>query len=372
MPTMLLPFFRLSLNKGSGAGENGTEDAARPASPKSTPKRFSLEYMPRLTRTLVVVVLLTSTLGCGTPEPAHLTIYSGRAKSLVDPLVEKFRTDTAIAVDVRYGDTAELAVALTEEGVNSRADLFWAQDAGALGAVAAAGLLASLPDSILDRVPEGFRSREGRWVATSARARTLAYSTARVTEAALPQSIFDLIDPKYKGLVGWAPANGSFQAFVTAMRQTYGDDRTRQWLVRMRDNGAQSYPKNTAILQGIANGEIDFGLPNHYYLFRFTSEDPDFPVAQTHFREGDIGNLVNVAGLGVLASSQSPSASLRFIGYVLSESSQQYFRTETFEYPVVTRSGTDASGDSIRPSVNLDSLRDLEQTLDMLRSAGLL
>ncbi len=328
--------------------------------------------MSRYARILTAFLAFTCATGCRAPESTHLTIYSGRAKSLVDPVVEKFRTDTAIQVDVRYGDTAELAVALTEEGVNSRADLFWAQDAGALGAVAAAGLFGALPDSILERVALGFRSRDRRWVATSARARTLAFSTVRVNPSALPRSVFDLTDPKYKGRVGWAPANGSFQAFVTAMRQTYGGDRTRGWLEAMRNNGAKSYPKNTAILQGIANGEVDLGLPNHYYLFRFKSEDSEFPVAQTHFQTGDVGNLVNVAGIGMLASSESPSAAVRFIDYVLSESSQEYFTTETFEYTVTRHGAVEVAVDSLRPAVDLDTLRDLEQTLDMLRNVGLL
>ena len=134
-----------------------------------------------------------------------------------------------------------------------------------------------------------------------------------------------------------------------------------------------AYPNNTSILRAIANGEVDFGLPNHYYLFRFKSEDADFPVAQTSFDPGDIGNLLNVAGIGVLSSSDNTSAALRFVQFVTEAESQGYFARETFEYPVISgiTSDVDAAVPT-RPLVALDELRDLEQTLEMLRDAGLL
>ncbi|MBT8399304.1 MAG: iron ABC transporter substrate-binding protein [Rhodothermia bacterium] len=322
---------------------------------------------------LLLLSLSLLWIGCQTAEDPNLTVYSGRSKSLVDPVVEKFSADTGIKVDVRYGDTAEMAVALMEEGDQSRADVFWAQDAGALGAVAEEGLLAPLPDSLRQKVGSKYVGNLGTWVATSGRARTLAYSVDRVSPDQLPSSVFDLTAAEYRGRVGWAPANGSFQAFVTAMRIVHGDDQTRTWLTDMKANGAVAFPKNTAILQGIANGDVDFGLPNHYYLFRFKSEDPNFPVEQTSFEAGDIGNLVNVAGVGIVTHTDSPVAAARFVSYVLGNYSQEYFAEETFEYPVVQVSSEGSlPPDSLVPAVELDQLQDLQQTLDMLREIGLL
>lgn len=326
---------------------------------------------------LGVWLLATSLWACRQAEESPLIVYSGRSETLVEPLIERFEQETGISVEVRYGDTAQLAVALTEEGEQTQADLFWAQDAGALGAVDARGLFTSLADTVLRHVPAALRSNAGRWVATSGRARTLAYAPGRIDTMALPQSLFELTDPQYAGRVGWAPTNGSFQAHVTALRKMVGDDSTRAWLQAMLDNGTKSYRNNTAIVQAIADGEVDLGLPNHYYLYRFKSEDPAFPVEQRFFAPGDPGNLMNVAGIGILAGTDQPERAQRFVAFLLTDAAQRYFSEETYEYPVVDGvvpavALPDWEGGRVLPQFDLDVLQDLEGTLQLLRSVGLL
>ena len=334
--------------------------------------------MPASRPLIFVALFLLILSACSTPETTTITLYSGRAQSLVEPLLNRFEEETGIVVDVRYGDTAQLAVALMEEGDQSPADLFWAQDAGALGAVQAAGLLTPLPDSIRGQVIDGFAATDGAWIATSGRARVLAYSPERMDPSALPSSILDLTHDGYAGRVGWAPTNGSFQAAVTAMRHSIGERETRTWLEAMVASGVVSYGNNRAILEAIANDEIDLGIPNHYYLYRYKADNPAYPVEQSFFAPGDIGNLINVAGIGHLASSDNALAAQQLVSFLLAPSSQAYFANETFEYPVVPGVETNtviADFDRIgnlKPDVALDSMRDLEATLNMLRDVGLL
>lgn len=312
-----------------------------------------------------------------TGEPGTLTIYSGRSEDLIAPLIADFQEATGIETKVRYGDTAELAGTILEEGSRSPADLFFAQDAGALGALAKAGRLQPLSENLLEPVDARFRSAEGLWVGLSGRARTLVYNTEVLTEADLPSSIMDLTDPKWKGKIGWAPSNGSFQAFVTALRVTAGEDAARDWLQGVQANEPKVYEKNTAIVEAVGNREVEVGLVNHYYLFRILKEKGEgFPVANYFFPGEDIGNLVNVAGAGILDTAANTAAAEEFIRFALSEEAQQYFSQETTEYPLVNGVAADPRlkplSDINTPEVDLANLDDLEQTLNLLQELNIL
>ena len=200
-----------------------------------------------------------------------IVIYSGRSESLVDPIIRQFGEATGIEVEVKYAGTSQLAATLLEEGANSPADVFFAQDPGGLGAVQ--HLLSPLPDGVLGRVPEWARSPDGAWVGLSGRARTVVYNPERVSEDELPDDVWGFVEPEWKDRIGWAPTNASFQTMVTAMRALWGEEKTQQWLEGVQANNPTIYPKNTPQVAAVAAGEIDVGLVNHYYLFRFLAEE---------------------------------------------------------------------------------------------------
>lgn len=320
----------------------------------------------------------TGTEDDGSEEPAEgaLTVYSGRSEELVGPLLEQFTEDTGIPVDVRYGDTAEMASLILTEGDNSPADVYYGQDAGALGALANEGRLAELDQELLDMVPEGLRSAEGRWVGTSGRSRVVAYNTDELSEEDLPTSILDYTDPEWSGRIGWAPTNGSFQAFVTALRVAEGEDGARDWLEGIIANDPVVYDNNIAIVEAVAAGEVEVGFVNHYYLYRFLAEDPDFPVANYLFPSADPGGLVNVAGAGVVDTSDQQDEAAQLVEYLLSEDAQRYFADETSEIPLVEgvepAEGVPSVADINVPDIDLGRIDDLEGTLALLTEVGAL
>ncbi|HEX9695455.1 MAG TPA: iron ABC transporter substrate-binding protein [Actinomycetota bacterium] len=340
-----------------------------------------MRYRPKLLLGAAVLALLGSACGTspantGADKPTTITVYSGREKDLVEPLFTQFEAaNPSIKLAVRYGDTAELAAQILEEGGNSPADVFFAQDAGALGAVAADGRLATLDDALLKRVSDGFRSAAGRWVGVSGRARVVVYNTEALTPADLPATILGFTDAKWKGTIGWAPTNASFQAFVTGLRILKGDEAARAWLRGIKANGAVVYPKNGAIVEAVAKGEVQVGFVNQYYLVQMLKEQPGLKAANHFFKGGDPGALVNVAGAGILSSSKNVKAAATFIEYLLGADAQTYFATKTFEYPLAA--GVQAAGalpplSSLEPpAIDLSKLADLEATLAMLRDEGI-
>ena len=271
------------------------------------------------------------------PEPAPggpITLYSGRNEDLIGPLVERFEEASGIDVDVRYGSSADLALLIETEGAASPADVFVSQSPGAMGYLATLGRLQVLPAHVLEEVAEGYRPGDGTWVGLSGRLRVLVYNTDLVDPADLPTSVLDLTGPAYDGRVGVAPANGSFQDFVTAMRFEAGDDATLAWLEAMAAHDSPNYAKNSAIVDAVLRGEVDMGLVNHYYLLRFLAEDPDAPGANHLFDPTDVGSLLIVTAAAVVDVSDRPAAAQAFIEYMLSAEAQEFYATETREYPL--------------------------------------
>ena len=305
-------------------------------------------------------------------ETESITLYSGRSEELIAPLLESFTSETGIEVNVRYGESAEMAATILEEGDNTKADVFFSQDAGALGAVASGAKTFPLPEDVLNSVPAKYRAQDGSWVGVSGRARVLTYNPEQVTD--LPKSVFDLADPGWKGRIAIAPTNASFQSFVTGMRVTQGEEATAEFLAAMKVN-AVLYEKNSQILDAVENGEVAAGLLNHYYWFEKAAEigADNMKSKMTWFADGDAGNLVNVSGVSLL--SDNPNA-LAFASWLLGETAQKYFLEKTFEYSLTSDVSPDPTLPKLSeikgPEIDLSDLSSLEQTLQLLTEAGLI
>jgi iron(III) transport system substrate-binding protein len=331
--------------------------------------------MTRKTAVVAVALLLALvSAGCSGSRDA-LTIYSGRTQNLVGPLLERFNKETGIAIDVKYGDSAELALLLDEEGDRSPADVFFSQSPGATGFLAGKGRLAQLDAALLGKVDQRFHNRDGRWVGVSGRQRVLVYNTELVAEADLPDSVLDLTDDRFAGRVALAPSNGSFQDFVTAMRQLDGEDATTRWLRAMAGNKPRTYANNNAVVEAVSRGEVPMGLVNHYYNYRFQQENPDTPSRNHVFADGDVGALVIPSTASVLAGSDKADEAARFVEFLLSPEAQRYFSEQTFEYPLVqgvsAASGLPPLASLHSPDYDVDALGGgLERTVELIRSSG--
>ncbi|MDP3880549.1 MAG: iron ABC transporter substrate-binding protein [Dehalococcoidales bacterium] len=312
--------------------------------------------------------------GASSPNTQTLTVYSGRSEELVGPIIEQFNSATGINVQVRYGSTSEMAATILEEGSNSPADIYYAQDPGGLGAVE--HLLTPLPENILNKVEPRFRSPEGKWVGISGRARVVVYNPEKFSENDLPDDIWDFTDSKWRGRIGWAPTNGSFQAMVTAMRVLWGEQKTRDWINGIQANQPKVYPNNTTQVAAVAAGEIDIGFPNHYYLYRFLAEQGDsYPARNYHPRAGGPGAVILVSGAGIMETSKNKETAERFLDFMLSAVAQQYFAGQTYEYPVVEGVNTHwllaPLAQINSPDIDMADLDDLKGTLDLLRATGI-
>lgn len=330
---------------------------------------------------LVLACLLALILACLPAVAADkLTVYSGRAERLIKPVLDEFTTKTGIQVDLLSSGTTELVNRLKAEGDRTPADLFLTNDAGSLELARGAGILRPLNMREVDRaIPPQFRAPDNAWVGLSGRFWIIVYNTTLVKPEDL-KSLLDLRDPKWKGKLAIPNAGSEYlQAGVSVIRASYGDAKTTEFLVGLKENAsAQVYQKSSQIVEAVAKGQASVGIVNHYYIYRHLAMQPTAPIAafMPDQQEGGMGAIMNVAGVGIVKSTKHLESAKLLVEFLVAQAGQKLFADLDKEYPLHPEVKADPAlveRKSFRaaqvPLTRLAELR--EPTLTLIEQVGL-
>ncbi|RQH00875.1 extracellular solute-binding protein [Natrarchaeobius oligotrophus] len=306
-----------------------------------------------------------------------LTIYSGRREAQIEPVlrdVEDYYDD--LEVLIRYDDNEAHLSTILEEGQNSEADIFYTQDSGTLGALANEGRTVSLPDDVIETVPDAWSDPNGTWTGVSGRVRCIAYNTDAWDPEELPDDIFAYADDdRFQDDMGWRVDSGSFLSWVRALMVEHGEEFTREYLTDMEDAGVTHYEGGSTTPDAVANREVSIGFVNHYYVGRVMDDQPDAPINVT-YTDGDLGSLFNVSGTAVLDSSDEQDLAADFVRHLLGAEGQRFFVETNREYAVIP--GVEYDHEEVPrleeisyPDFDLNQLADVEPAVDLLRDVGI-
>lgn len=313
-----------------------------------------------------------------TTTGGKLTLYNGQHASTTQAIVDAFTAQTGITIDIRNGESAELASQIVAEGGNSPADLIFAENSPNLELLDNQGLLAPVSADTFAMVPEQYSSAKGNWVGVAARAAVLVYNPALLPDAALPGSVLNLAGPGWKDKVGIAPSEGDFHPLVTAVVKLAGDEMAKAWAKGLARN-AKVYQGNTAVLKDVEAGNVTAGLINHYYWFRLAVENGVASMKSKlfYFGHGDPGAVVVPSGAAALKSSKSPDLAQQFLAFLVSGPGQQtLIDSKDYEYPLASGVAADPAlvplADLDPPALAPADLGDGQIAIELLQDAGLL
>jgi iron(III) transport system substrate-binding protein len=328
---------------------------------------------------LLVMSLVTAlaATGCSGDDGPSIVVYNAQHEQLLEEIAPKFTDKTGIEVELRNGSDPELAAQLMQEGDASPADVFLTENSPAMSAIERAGLFATLDDATVEPIPAQYRPESGDWTGFVARSTVLVYNPSMVDEADLPDSIMDLADPEYAGMVSFSPTGADFQAIVAAVLDLEGEAATQEWLDGLEANGT-TYDGNNVVLESVNAGESAIGIIYHYYWYRDQAEagDNSDNTELYYFGNQDPGAFLSISGAGVLAASDNPDEAQQFVAYLTSEEGQQALADSyALEYPLNPAVTLDPP---VKPLAELDpptvAISDLDgdKVVDMMTQAGFL
>ena len=334
-----------------------------------------MKRVPVLIALSLVTVLAVT--GCSGDDGPSIVVYNAQHEQLLEEIAPKFTDKTGIEVELRNGSDPELAAQLMQEGDASPADVFLTENSPAMSAVEGAGLFAPLDDATVEPIPAQYRPESGDWTGFVARSTVLVYNPSMVDEADLPDSIMDLADPQYAGMVSFSPTGADFQAIVAAVLDLEGEEATQEWLYGLKANGT-TYDGNNVVLESVNAGESAIGIIYHYYWYRDQAESGENSdnTQLYFFGNQDPGAFLSISGAGVLAASDNPDEAQQFVAYLTSEEGQQALADSyALEYPL---NPAVTLGPPVKPLAELDpptvAISDLDgdKVVDMMTQAGFL
>ena len=275
---------------------------------------------------------------------AEVNVFSARHYDSDIQLYDKFTAKTGIKVNIVSGKDKALQKRITEEGKDSKADLYITADAGRLGAFASKGMFQnSMSPAIKAAVPSNFRT--SKWTGIAKRARIIYYSPERVSANDLNGMTYEnLADPKWKGKVVIRQSNNIYnQSLVASLIKNNGKKATAKWAKGVVANMARDSKGNDrAQILAVAAGEADLAVANTYYLALMLSgkKGPEQQAAakkvQPFFpNQGDRGTHMNISGGGVLKNAPNKVNAIKLLEFLLTKEAQQHIVNNTFEYPMI-------------------------------------
>jgi iron(III) transport system substrate-binding protein len=266
----------------------------------------------------------------------ELVLYSGRSEQLIQPVIDAFRVKYPdVEVLLKAGNNSELANALIEEQANPQADIFITTELFTVQSLAQSGVFQSYVPAGADLLPAEFLGADNMWTGLTRRVCVIMYNTDLVSTAEAPTSIFDLIDPKWKGQIAAAGStNGSMQAQIAAMQQLLGEETTEEWLNSLLANDVTFFGGHTDVRKAVGAGEFKIGLVNHYYYYLQQAEGSNVGVVFPDQGEGQIGLITNATAAAVVKGAPHPSVAQAFLDFLVSMDGQMLFADGNYEYPL--------------------------------------
>jgi len=245
----------------------------------------------------------------------YTTMGADEAKMLADSFQSKY---PSIGVEItRLGSEKLLQRIITESRAGSHLFDAVTNSGMEIYLLTKIGLLARYMTPEFSLFMADSKDPAGRWVDLYSNLRMIGYNTRIVPNEKIPKNYEDLLQPGWKGQIGFP--EGQYSWYAT-MLKIMGEERGRKFFQGLSRQDLNYRNAQVMIAQMISVGEFNIGFTYDTQILRFRSRGAPIAAAPLPFV------TKNIHPLGLAAHAPHPNAGKLFIEYALSKEGQTFIK----------------------------------------------
>jgi len=258
------------------------------------------------------------------PETKGVVVYVSEDQVFSEPVLKDFERETGIKVKAVY-DTEETKSTgamnrLIAEKNNPQADVYWANEPIRAVVLKQKGISTPYFSPNAEGIPSVFKDSEGYWTGFSARARVLVVSN----EAKPPRSILDYTNQVWRNRIVIAnPLFGTTTSWVAALFTIWGDDKAKEFMEKMKNNGVKISTSNGESTLLVANKEFTFSLVDSDDATNAIRDGKAVRQIYPDQEQDGIGCLILPNAAVLIKDGPNPENGKKLIDYLLSAETER-------------------------------------------------
>jgi iron(III) transport system substrate-binding protein len=272
---------------------------------------------------MILLVPLLFVVGCSFESSDEVVVYSALDREFSEPILERFTRESGITTlpkyDLESAKTVGLTTAIIAEANRPRCDVFWNNEILNTLRLKEKGLLDVYHSPVAENYPKAFRDPEGQWHGFAARARILIVNRDAVPQDQRPNSIHDLLDPKWKGKIGIAkPLFGTTATHAACLFAAWGDEKAKEFFEKLKANGVKVMSGNKQVALAASSGEIAFGLTDTDDALGEIDKARPVEIVYPDRGPDEFGTLFIPNTLAIVKGCRHPESARKLVDFLLS------------------------------------------------------
>ena len=313
---------------------------------------------------IFALLLITNVSAFG--QQKVISLYGSAEPRIIETLAKGFEKHSGIKVDWIRMSSGETLARLRAEKANPKADVWWGGTLDPHSIAALEGLTEAYQPSIFNELDSRFRDPIGSNHVIGVYVGILGFS---VNEKLLngmglpvPTGWDDLLDPRYKGLIGVANPNTSGTALTTLATQIFlrGEEAGIEYMKKLHKNIA-NYTKS-GVAPGILAGRGEIGIAIIFLHDCVYHMEEGYPVVAVVPKEG---TGYEIGGLNLVKGAPNSQGAKQFIDWVVSAQAMELMPTVgSYQLPTNTRAKVPAV------SIPIDSVKTVDYDFTWVAKNG--